>query len=265
MMVKILIGKVWFPVFEEDLTEEEKAAAEEAARIAAEAGKAGSFSQEQVNKLLAEEKRKGQSRTQKALEELEALKGKADLSSKDRSDLENRIEILNNEMLTKEELSKKDKDKILKQHEKSIMDISTERDTWRQRFTQSTIQRTITDAAAANEAFVPAQIVALLQPKTRLIEALDSEGKPTGNLIPKVEFEDSDKDGKPIILDITVPEAVKRMKEQEIHGNLFKGAGTGGVGGTNHGKGGNVDLKTIAKDPAEYRRLRKEGKLPFNG
>ena len=96
-------------------------------------------------------------------------------------------------------------------------------------------------------------------------EELDSEGKPTGKLIPKVKLQDKDKDGKPVTLELLVPEAIKRMKEMEQYFNLFKGEGTGGIGGMNRGSGkGQPDFVKLAKEnPAEYRRLRREGKINF--
>jgi hypothetical protein len=219
------------------------------------------FNQQDVNRLLANERRKGEERIKKAIEEAEALKAKASLTDDERSELESRLENMKNELLTKDELAKKEKDKLAKKHVEELEKITGERDAWQQRYTNASIERTITDASVAHEAFVPEQVVAILRPHTRLIQELDSEGNPNGNYIPKVEFADTDKDGKPVTLDLMVSEAVKRMTELDKYGNLFKGKGTGGVGGGNAGQQGAKDLKAIARDPVEYRKQRKEGKI----
>ena len=214
-MKKMLMAHPWFSVFDETPEQKEarekkeaeeaaaaakKAADDEAAKVkklADEAKKDGLLTQDQVNNLLADEKRKHQARTQTAIDELDALKAKASLSDSERTDLETRVETMKNELLTKEELAKKETDKLVKGHVKDVETLTGERDSWRHRFTESTIIRSITDAAVAHEAFVPKQIVALLRPDTRLIESLDDDGKPTGELLPKVEFADKDKDDKP--------------------------------------------------------------------
>ena len=50
------------------------------------------------------------------------------------------------------------------------------------------------------------------------------------------------------------------MTELPRHGNLFQGGKTGGLGGSgSSGKNtGKIDLVKLAKDPAQYRKLRKE-------
>ena len=255
------INKVWFTVFEDAPADDAAAkAAADAAAAAAAKGKA--FTQDDVNRLLADEKRKHQASTRKALEELEAIKAKSNLTDQERVDLEGRLENMKNELMTKEELAKKEQDKITRKFTEDLNKVTGERDSWQQRFTNSTIQRTITDASVASKAFSPRQIVAILQPDTRLVEALDSEGKPTGEMIAKVEFSDVDKEGKPVTLDLTIAEAVKRMSEMDEYANLFKTDGAGGVGGANRGGGKPLDAKKIAAtDPALYRKLRAEGKI----
>jgi len=220
------------------------------------------FSQDDVNRFLASEKRKFKDSQQKLIDELEALKTKSNLTDTERTELEERLEAQRRELMTKEELAKKDKDKLIKEHQASTDKLTGERDTWRTRYTEATITRAITDAAVLNEAYSPEQIVFMLRPATQLVEDLDADGKPTGDFIPKVTFKDEDKDGKPVTLELTVPEAVKRMKDMEKFFNLFKGEGTGGIGSQNRGGGGKTpDLKSLAKDPAKYREARKAGKI----
>lgn len=223
------------------------------------------FTQDQVNKFLAEEKRKGQVSTQKALSELEALKKRSNLNSEERKELDGRIEQLQNAILTKDELAKKEKDKVSTEHKTKIDEMTTDRDMWKGKYTGSTINRDITDASVDNNAFSPKQIVALLRPDTQLVEDLDAEGKPTGELVPKVTFKTKDDDDKPVTLTLTIPEAVKRMSEMDEYGNLFHTDGTGGIGSRSKpGKGGSDkdDAAELAKtDPVKYRQLRKEGKI----
>ena len=256
--------KIWINRYDDAADAAAAAAATAAAAAAAAAAGGGgtpkTFTQDDVNRLLAKEKRDFQSKQQTMINELEALKQKSTLTAEERTALENRLEELRNESLTKDELAKKDKDKLLKTHETEKTTLVKERDGWRNRYTDATIARALTDAAVANTAHVPSQIVSILRGQTRLVEELDEAGKPNGNLIPKVTLQDKDKDGKSVTLDLTVSEAVKRMKDMEDYFNLFKGEGTGGVGGTNRGGGsGTTRLTDVAADPLKYREARKKG------
>jgi len=217
------------------------------------------ITQEQLNKIIAAEKRKYQTQNQKALDELNALKAKSKLTNQEREELEQRIETLQQANMTKEELAKKELKKKQKKYEQDIADLTSSRDEWQRKYTDSNIVRTITDVAVAKEALVPSQLVAILRPNTRLVEGLDEDGKPNGILTPTVKFNDVDDEGKNITLDLTVDETIKRMRELPDYQNLFKGEGVGGLGKFSKGKGGKVDLATLAKDPVAYRKAKEEG------
>jgi hypothetical protein len=225
-------------------------------------GGAKHFTQDDVNRFLANEKRKWSQKQQAAIEELEALRAKANLTEEEREQYDKRIDSMKNELLTKEQLTQKEKAKLEKEYKKQVDVLTGERDSWKGRYTEATITRAITDAAVSNDAYVPGQIVAIMRPNTQLAEELDGEGKPTGNLVPMVELKDTDKDGKPVTLKLSPKEAVKRMKEMDDYLNLFKGEGTGGMGGMNRGGSAKqTDLRELARDPAKYRAARKAGKV----
>ena len=133
--IEVVLNNPWYSVFEEDPAAAEAAAAAETARLAAEAAKGKTFTQDQINKALADDRRKHETRTQAAIDELEALKAKATLTDDERSDLETRLDTMKNDLLTKEELGKKDKDKLTKQYSKDLEKLTSERDSWQQRFT----------------------------------------------------------------------------------------------------------------------------------
>jgi len=266
----MLLGTPWFTVTEGEKTPEElaaekaaadAAAAEEAKRKEAEKTGVKLFTQDEVNKIMAENKRALQVKNEALIKELETVKKGGNLTAEQKAQLEGRIETLQNELLSKEELSKKEADKLKKESQKTIDAAQKERDDWKNRYTTATIQRTITDAAVENKAINPRQIVAILQQKANLVPATDNEGNATGELVPKVKFETSDKDGKPVVIDITIPEAVKQMKDMDEYLNLFQGEGTGGLGASSKSTGKVADVRTLAKDPQKYREARKAGKI----
>lgn len=215
------------------------------------------FSQEDLNRLLADERRKLEKQNKQVITQLENLKKNSELTSKQKEELENRIEQLQNSFLTKEELAKKEQEKLAKQYSQEKETLANELSNWKTRYADETVKRSIMDAAVVNEAYNPDQIVEILRTKTSLTEDVDEEGKPQGSFTPKVKFKSSDKEGKTITLDLTVPEAIKHMKDTpEKWGNLFKSGVSGGIGATTKpgGKRGLPDFK----DPVAYREWRKK-------
>lgn len=218
------------------------------------------FTQDDLNRILADEKRKTKTQLEKAHSELDALRSKSNLTAQEREELEQRMQSMQSEFMTKEELLKQDKDKKEKQFKQELELRTTEAATWKTRFANASITRAITDAAVKHQAFNPTQIVALIKEQTHLTEVLGEDGKPTGEFAVKAKVTKK-KDGKTITLDLDVADAVKELTEQDDFANLFKGTGTGG-GGTRNSGGGKLDAIEIARsDPAKYRELRKAGKI----
>ncbi len=231
--------------------------AEDAKKLA-DQNKGQQFTQEQVNRFLADERRKAQKINEKTVAQLEALRKNASLTEQEKINLEERIDTLRNEFLTKEELTKKEQQKEANKRKEELANIAKEKDKWKKLYEDSTVENTLLGAASSDpDVFNPNQILELLKPKTRLIEELDEEGKPTGRSIPRVKLAGRNKDGESIMLELDAVAAVKQLKENTTeYGNLFKSNVVKGVGGNNNGdqkKGGGPP-----EDPAAFREWRKK-------
>jgi hypothetical protein len=239
----------------EDPTPEEKAAAEKAAADAAAAAAAAgkTFKQDEVNALLAKERRTLQDKNKQLVQQLEAMQQQSNLTVQQKEDLQKQIDDLNSQYQTKEQQLQDETKKLQKKLEADTKVLSSERDHWRNTYESEARARAISDAATAEEAFNPTQIVAFLEPKTRIVE--DKSGT-TIKYVPKVKFASTNDKGESIELDLTVPEAVKKMKEDTArYGNLFKSTLNGGVGGkANDGGAGNADISKMSFD--EYQKYR---------
>jgi Skp family chaperone for outer membrane proteins len=228
--------------------------------------------QTKVNSLLAEEKRAGQKALREANQLVEDLQNSANASEEERAELQKRVDQLRKSSQTEAEQHKEALDKAAQAAQQREADLTADRDKWQRLYSDSTISRSIIDASTGLvegvKAVSPEPIVAILQPNTQLAEKLDEDGEPTGELVPEVTFQDVDKEGKPVTLSIAPSEAVKRMAKMDRYAHLFEGSGaggTGGQGGRGRGTGSGIDgksLQEIAQDPALYRKLRSEGKLP---
>lgn len=225
------------------------------------------FTQAEFSKALAEDRRKHKARVeeekkqkQKIITDLENVKKSKGLTEKERDTLQQKIEELQNSLLTKEQLTAKEREKLENTHKQAVSSLTGERDSWKNRFTSAIINQAIIGEASVAEAFNPEDLIFLLSGSTRLVEETDESGNPLEKFVPKVKFNDQDKDGKPVTLDLTVAEAVKRMKDLPRYAHLFKSTAAGGLGGNSGtgGKGGQPDPAKMTT--AQFREWRKKNK-----
>ena len=141
------------------------------------------FSLAEVYKFMAGNKKALQTKNAELIYELESLKKSGNMSSEQKRGLEDRIENLQDELMTKEELTSKNQDKASKAHQKELTTLTDERDTWQKRYTNETIDRSIIDASMSNKAVNAQQIVAILRPTTTL-QPVTADGEDTGVLAP---------------------------------------------------------------------------------
>ena len=270
-MLNAKYDTLWIPVYEgegDDAGDDGADAA--AASAAADAAKGKTFTQDELNRVLAGEKRKHQTAITKMTEELTALQSRSDLTTEEREQMATRIEELNSSLLTKEEQAARELKKTKKQYDEQLTAAQDTSTVWRNRYTDSTIDIAIQNAALDpdTKAHSAEQILAMLKPSTKLTEVLSEDGKPTGGLKVVVSYNTVDDTGKSITLDLSPAEAVKRMFEEDKYANLFVSKGVGGLGegggSGGDGSGGYTQeqlVKMAREQPEKYRELRKSGKI----
>jgi hypothetical protein len=254
------ITKTWRLVYD-DPDDSAKKAAEVLKKAEDDLKAAGKIitTQDDLNKMMAENRRKLTQQNQELVKQLEELRNQSNLTQQQREELEQRINTLQEQFMTKEEIAKKESVKQSKAFEDEKKRIAQEANSWRERYTNETVRRSITDASVEGKAVSPEQIVAILGASSYLGEVLDAAGKPTGNYEPRVKFNDVDSEGKPVILELTPTQAVKRMKElPEKFGNLFVASGSGGVGGAGNASRGTPTTLDSLKDLDSYKKFRSE-------
>lgn len=240
------------------------------AKIAAESAKLdqpspdGRFSQEQLNRFLADDRRKHQQK----YEGLEAAYKEAlqdqNLGSEQRDKLQAQLEDLQKQFRSKEQQLAYEKKQVEEQAKKDVETLTAKAVEWEDRFKTTLRDRALQDAAISADAFNPAQIVTLLSPMTKITEELDEAGHTTGNLVPVIDFPDTDETtGKRIMTQRTPEEAVTRMKAlPDLFGNLFKANVVSGIGGNSAtggvapGDGGRVDPTNLTQE--QYNKIRRD-------
>ncbi len=236
-------------------------------QAAAEAAQATerAFSQDDVNKFLAEDRRRHQEKLSKLENSYKDLLADKTLATEQREKLEGELQDLQASQRTKgqQEAYERKQEKELFQSEVSGYKESATR--WERMYKDSVILRSLQDAAIDAESFNPAQIVGLLRSVTEMRATMDNDGNEVEEqMVPKVDFPDIDEQtGERIVTLCTPQEAVQRMKQlPKIYGNLFRanvvsGIGSGAAtGGVTSGEGGRIDVAKLS--PEQYRKMRKD-------
>lgn len=219
------------------------------------------FSQDDVNKFLADDKRKHQAtlaKTEQTYKEL--LANNNALTAKERATLEENLVTVQGQLRTKEETAKMEKKALEESLNGKIVEEQIKAKNWETRYKDETVTRSLMDAAAP-DAYNVSTVVTVLKGMTKLVEEIDeTSGKATGKFKTVVEFPDVDAEGNPTITVRSPADTVKRMKElPEIYGNLFKSNVVSGIGGNSAtgvtpGHNGKINLRNLT--PAQYRELR---------
>lgn len=215
--------------------------------------------QAQLNAVLKREKEKFRKEREKLAQQLEQHKNTSRLSTEEKTALETQIEELRTTNLTVEERARHQLTKAQKDAKDALDAETGKAKKWETQYHDLKIGHDIVSAASLHEVLPGSMdlVEAYLRPKTRLVPDVDDEGKETGTHTAKVKFQDVDKAGKAVVLDLTVEDTVKRMKElPDKFGSLFKGSANGGVGGNTGAPGKKPNVANMST--AEYMAQRKK-------
>jgi flagellar motor protein MotB len=240
-----------------------QADAKAAAAAAAASATDARFSQEDLNKILAEDRRKHQAQVAKIQQTLEETLASKNLTTQEREQLAQRLEDMQKETRTKEQQQAHERKQMEEMHATKLEEEKKGRVQWENRFRESMVERSLQDAAVTGDAFQPSQVMTILRQMTRLSESTDEKtGKGTGKFKVVVDFPDTDPTTGEAIVTLHTPEsAVKRMKElPAIYGNLFKSGVVSGIGsssatgGLASGQSGKLDVRKLT--PQQYAEVR---------
>ena len=202
------------------------------------AGDEKKFTQEDLNRIAAQNKRTLQDQlkaTEAKYSTLETsyqeLLQNQNLTNDEREGLQTQLSDLQKQFRTKEQqlaFEKKQAEDAANATIDSLREAST---IWEQRYTDTTIRTELQSAAVKYNAYNPDQIIVQLRGNTKLVEQVDGAGKPTGQLKPMVEMTVTNDEGAPEVLQMTPDEAVAHMqKTPELWGNLFANNIREGIG-----------------------------------
>jgi hypothetical protein len=251
MSISLYLSRPWSACFEgeEDAAKAaaDKAAADATAAAAAGAGK--TFTQEQVNGIVAADRRKLEEALKKTEKQYQDLLASQSLTEQERKALQANLEMVQGQLRSKEEQLLLEKKQIEEAYACKMQEMEKKASHFETLYRDSTIERALQDAAVKHEAWSPSQVVALLRGQTKMLEETDPKtGKLTGRYKPVVEMLAlNTTTGEMETKAYTPEDAVKKMKDTpDTWGNLFRsgvvsgiGAGTA-TGGLSPGQGGKL-------------------------
>ena len=159
------------------------------------------FTQEDVNRMLADDRRKHQAQVQRVEKMLEEVSASKNLTIQEREQFAQQLEDLRKETRTKEQQLSHEKKQLEEQLTGRITNAEKTAKEWEQRYREGTVERSLQDAAVGGEAFNVNTVMSVLRPMTRLIEITDEKtGKGTGTFKVVVDFPDTDPNtGEPTV------------------------------------------------------------------
>ncbi len=122
------------------------------------------FTQDDLNKILAEDRRKHQAQVVKIQSTLEETLTSKNLTTQERDSLAAQLDEVKNSFKTVEERKASE----LRDREKALEAAKKEAAEWKARHDNLTIEQQLSAAAVGNDGFNPSQLVELLRPKTEL-------------------------------------------------------------------------------------------------
>lgn len=221
------------------------------------------FSQADLNAFLAEDRRKHQEKYIKLEASMQGILADTTLQKEQRAKIESELQDLQATHRTKDQQREYE---VKQERDRFTTELETAQEQavrWEDLYKSSVVDRSLQDAAIAQDAFNPMQIMGLLRPNTRMQEQVDEQGKPLGSFAPVIDFPDVDETSGEQITTLRTPdEAVQRMKElPQQFGNLFRsnvvsGVGSGSAtGGVKSGEG-RIDPTKLTSE--QYRKIRRE-------
>ncbi len=187
-------------------------------------------------------------------EELNNVQSSATLSKEEKEALTQRLETIRGENTARVRQLESTNSEISKKYKEETEELSQRLTDLQGRYDNDRINASIISEASTGKAINPKQVLAILQPRTRMTDILDDDQKPTGRQAPKVNWTDAK--GEEMVMDVA--DAVKYLREQPDYSNLWQDTSTGGLGGSNV-NGDDVDLATLARtNTAAYREHRKK-------
>ncbi len=192
------------------------------------------YTQEELNTLMASNRKGMQDQLKTTLTQLEELKNVSGMTQKQRDELQAQIEVLSQTHMSEKEKLENNLTKTQKDAAKRQKELEEEATKYKSSFENLMITDAITKAAMTHKAANAGQLEAMLARQAKVVPEVDANGAATGKMVVKLPVRLVDPKTKEIkMVDFNVEDAVLKMREDESNSNLFLFDGKPGIGGSN--------------------------------
>jgi hypothetical protein len=223
---------------------------------------AKTFTQDEVNALMAENKKTLQKQNAELVAQLETLKQGKGLSEQEKADLQTRIDQLSTQHMTETQRLQAALDAANKTAKTQVESLTGESKKWQGEYQRLLVTQGILQGVAAHKAADPTgeQLISMLMPRAKVVEIVDDAGQATGVYQAVLPVTVLDKAKKPVVVELPIAEAIGEMRKDTKNANLFLTDGKPGYGGNNSGTGGGGGKPAFdpTMSPSDYRKHRKE-------
>lgn len=216
------------------------------------------FTQDEVNAMIAADKRKVKAENDALVAQLEELRKASGLTQQQKDELDARITTLSQQHLTDQQRLQAQLDAANKKAKEQAEALEGESRKWKGEYEKLLVTNEIILGATEAKAARNEQMLDLLLPKAKVVPEMGEDGQPTGRYVAKLPMTVIDsKTKKPVVVELPVREAIAEMRKQPGNENLFLTDGKPGIGGINHGGGGGGGPVDVTKmSPADFRKMR---------
>lgn len=218
------------------------------------------YTQVELDKMFADHRKGLQTENQKMADELQKLRESKSLTEAEKDALDGQIANLKNQYQSKEQAAAAEAEKLRKDLAKTTETLSAEGKRWHGEFNNLLVENAIVTGASKHNAANAEQLLAILKSQAKVVETIDSDGKPTGKfeaqipvrvLNPKTNLWET--------IDYPIVEGIAKMRENPANANLFLTDGKPGYGGNpGAGGGGGKTLDWKNMTPEQHRVARKQ-------
>ena len=216
------------------------------------------FSQDDLNKFLAEDRRKHQGQIRTIQQTLEETLTSKNLTAQEREQLATRVSELENQGRTKEQQAQHERKQLEEKLNSQLNEEKKGRVSAEAKYREAVVSQQLGNAAAKADAWRQDQLATILRQMSRTEQAKDESGKYTGEFKVVIDLPDVNDAGESVTTVHTPDSAVKRMKElPNSYGNLFKSGVVSGIGsGSGAGVVTNGKLDVRKLTPQQYQEIR---------
>ena len=215
------------------------------------------FSQSDLNKCLAEDRRRHQAQVTKIQQTLEETLTSKNLTAQERDSLQERLDGMKHEFRTKEEQQAHERKQLEDGYKAKLSEESKAKTTWETKFKQALVEQELGRAAAGADAFNPGTVVTILREHHRIEQVKDEKtGQFTGDYRVVIDLPVKTETGV-VKMPLDPVAAVAKLRTDQEHANLWKANLVGGIGsnsGAATGANGKIDLKNLTA--AQYNAIR---------